>query len=95
MREMKYKKFINNGNGDCVYCHERRHDCRCDEETAKSVTKPKEIPPMPEGLTDIERLTFFVNHPTTERIIVCGWRKDNKWFKSGYDLVDYHNKLGT
>jgi hypothetical protein len=28
------KKFVDDGTGDCVHCHERRYDCRCDEFSA-------------------------------------------------------------
>ncbi|HBI34224.1 MAG TPA: hypothetical protein DEA43_04775 [Candidatus Moranbacteria bacterium] len=35
--ELKYKKFVDNGKGDCIYCNERRHDCCCDENTAKAL----------------------------------------------------------
>lgn len=102
MKAAKYKKFIDDGKGNCVYCHERRYDCCCDEKTARSlgfsyvfipVTRAVERPPMPEGLTTIEKLTFLVANPTSKKELIGVWKKGNALFKNGYDLVDYYNRL--
>ena len=100
--EAKYKKFVDNGHGDCIYCNERRHDCRCDEQSAKTLgyhydcivtTKHIERPPMPEGLSPFDRLIFLSSHPTSQETSIGIWRKGKTWFKNGYDLVDYHNLM--
>ncbi len=102
--EMKYKKFVDNGNGDCVYCGERRHDCCCDEKTAKAlgysydgieITIPLERPPKPAGLSPIAELAFFATHPTSKKMRIGIWRKGKHWFRSRIDLVDYHNSLSS
>ncbi|MDD5396678.1 MAG: hypothetical protein PHW24_01315 [Candidatus Moranbacteria bacterium] len=104
MRETIYKKFIDNGNGDCIYCNERSHDCRCDEKTAESlgyhydhipIIKALEVPPMPDGLDAIGKLMFSISHPTSMKTSLGVWRKGDKWFRTGYDLVDYHNHVNT
>ncbi|NTW27459.1 MAG: hypothetical protein HGA36_03975 [Candidatus Moranbacteria bacterium] len=101
---MKYRKFVDNGKGDCIYCRERRHDCRCDEFTAKSlgynydciiITKLLEQPPMPAGSTPLEALAFRLKHPTSQKAGIGIWRKGKTWFRSSIDLVDYHNSLDT
>jgi hypothetical protein len=98
--EIKYKKFVDNGNGDCVYCRERRHDCCCSEETAKALgyhydeivsTVPLERPSKPTGLSPIAELAFFATHPTSKKMRIGIWRKGKHWFRNSNDLVDYHN----
>ena len=102
--EMKYKKFVDDGNGDCIYCRERRYDCCCDEKTAISlgyhydyipITKILERPPMPKGLTLIEECLFSIKNSTSQKGSTGVWRKGKQWFKSGYDLVDYYNHIDT
>lgn len=102
--KLKYKKFVDNGNGDCIYCNERRHDCCCDEKTAKAlgyhydwmtITKKMEVPAMPEGLDNFEKLKFALDNPPFREERIGFWRKGKKRFKNGYDLVDYHNNIET
>lgn len=99
-----HKKFIDNGHGDCIYCCERRHDCCCGENTAKSLgyhydytttTATVERPPMPKGLTEFAKLAFLLANPTSRETTVGIWRNGKQWFRNCNDLVDYHNNMET
>ncbi len=102
-KALRHKKFIDDGNGDCVYCHEISYDCHCGEETATSlgyhydrivITKSTTRPPVPEELSVVEIIEFLFTNPTSQKEEIGIWRKENKWFKNSSDLVDYHNNTG-
>lgn len=50
---------------------------------------------MPEGLNAFEKLIFNSANPPSIKDSIGVWRNGKKWFRNGYDLVDYHNHIGT
>jgi hypothetical protein len=99
---MKYKKFINDGHGYCIYCSERERDCCCSEKSAEQlgytythidvvINLPVKEPPQ--DLEGIPLLIWKVNNPSTKKKSIGVWRKGKTWFKTSEDLVDYHNYI--
>jgi len=103
---MKYRKFVDNGDWDCIFCHERERDCCCGEISARKLGYKYEYIPAPKpeikfpaidlnGLDAMDILKESLRRSRLNQMAkdnkIGVWKKGNKWFRTDNDLVDYHN----